>query len=38
MTADEKKSLRKRNYATLALIVAFAALIYVVGLVKMKGL
>jgi hypothetical protein len=33
-----KKALRQRNIVTLLLIVAFVVLIYVVGIVRMKGL
>lgn len=35
---DRKASLRRRNLATLLAIVAFCVLIYVVGIIKMKGL
>lgn len=33
-----KKALRQRNIVTLLLIVAFVVLVYVVGIVRMKGL
>lgn len=34
----DDKNLRQRNLVTLALICAFAALIFVVGIVRMKAL
>jgi len=34
---EKKKRLRQRNWALLAALVAFVALVYVVTIVKMKG-
>ncbi len=38
MTTDPKANLRRRNLATLAIILAFCVLIYAIGFIKMKGL
>lgn len=37
MTTDQRKRLRGRNLAVLALLVAWCALIYVVAMVRMGG-
>jgi len=34
---ERKKRLKQRNWALLAVLVAFVALVYVVTIVKMKG-
>jgi predicted nucleic acid-binding Zn ribbon protein len=34
---EKKKRLRQRNWALLAVLVGFVALVYVVTIVKMKG-
>ena len=34
---ERRKRLRQRNWALLAALVAFVALVYVVTIVKMKG-
>jgi len=34
---EKQKRLRQRNWALLAALVAFVALVYVVTIVKMKG-
>jgi len=34
---EKRKRLRQRNWALLAALVAFVALVYVVTIVKMKG-
>lgn len=38
MSIDPKTSLKRRNYATLAIIIAFIALLYCIGIVKLRGL
>ena len=35
--SEKQKRLRQRNWALLAALVAFVALVYVVTIVKMKG-
>lgn len=39
MTEDERKAnLKRRNNATLALIIAFIAILFCVGMIRMQGL
>ncbi len=38
MSDEKQKNLRTRNLVTLLIIFAFAVLIYVIGIVKLKGL
>jgi hypothetical protein len=38
MSDEQKTSLRRRNLVTLLIIVAFSVLIYLVGMIKLKGL
>jgi hypothetical protein len=38
MKDNREQNLRRRNLATLLAIIAFAVLIFAVGIIKMKGL